>query len=134
MAKKTAPKRVPAPAPTKAKQHPFITADDLTGRTVFQIEPSITVFVHDNKQVSLFITIKNKAGEFFTWGPRCTSPDRISLQKKLGRNMVEWPGKKIELYPARGSQGGRFVNIFDEERIQQNAVAEREPGDDDIPF
>jgi hypothetical protein len=95
----------------------FITAEDLDrkGRTKAKIEKSISVFHRDDGKTSLFIGITVN-GEKFTLGVRCGSPDRIALQNVIGRNIIDWPGKTIELYASEGSQGGTFVNVYDPSR------------------
>lgn len=106
------------PMPKKQSSNPaFITADDLSrkGRTKAKIGRSISVFHRDDGKTSLFIGITVN-GELFTLGIRCGSPDRIALQNVIGRNIIDWPGKTIELYASEGSQGGRFVNVYDPKR------------------
>ena len=99
----------------------FITAEDLNpkGRTPAKIGKSVSVFHRDDGKTSLFIAI-TVGKEAFTLGIRCGSPDRISLQNVIGRNILDWPGKTIELYKSEGSQGGTFVNVYDPKRQQRN--------------
>lgn len=130
MAKKTAKRTKSAPA--NAKPPAFISADDLRGRTKFRILPSISVFERGNNS-SLFLGIENQKREAFTWGVRLSSPDRISLQQRFGRNVLDWPGKVVELVPVEGSRGGRFVNLYDPDRPQSSGRA-RPDDDDEGPF
>lgn len=114
---------------------PFLTADDLSGRTRFRILPSVTVFVRDNRTATLFIHVENQKRESFTWSLNCASPDRISLQQMHGRNVLDWPGKVVELHPVNGNNGGRFVNLYDPGRPAKSTDRASEPiTDDDIPF
>lgn len=133
MAKKVAPKKSARRQPANARPPAFISADDLKGKTKFRLLPSISVYERDNNS-SLFLGIENQKRESFTWGVRLSSPDRIALQQRFGRNILDWPGKIVELVPVDGSRGGRFVNLYDPDRPQSSAPS-REPGsDDDVPF
>jgi hypothetical protein len=113
-----APQRKYTPMAKKTSSNPaFITAEDLNkkGRTNAKIGKSISVFHRDDGKTSLFIAITVN-GELFTLGIRCGSPDRIALQNVIGRNILDWPGKTIQLYASEGSQGGTFVNVYDPKR------------------
>jgi hypothetical protein len=127
--------RADAHPPAAASTPPFLTADDLHGRTRFRIQKYIGLYQRDTGQTSLFLHITNAQRETFTWSVRCGSPDRISLQTIAGRNLLDWPGTLIELHPVEGSRGGRFVNLYDPTRQRTPAAASpTPPGDDDIPF
>ena len=131
------PKKAPAAGATRrdTSPPPFLTAADLSGRTRFRILSSITVFVRDNRSTALFIHIENQKREPFTWSLNCASPDRISLQKMHGRNVLDWPGKVVELHPVDGTNGGRFVNLYDADyKRPAPAAAAHVPDDEDIPF
>ena len=96
----------------------FIEAADLptNGRTAeFKIGKYIGLYQREEGATSLFVEVTNAAGTY-TWSVRCAGPDRISLQELCGRNLIDWPGKRIKLYAAEGSRGGSFVNLFNPNR------------------
>jgi hypothetical protein len=149
MAKKAAQKTTRRPARAAKGQEraattgsstppPFLTADDVIGRERFQIQKSISLWQRDDGTTSLFVAVMNGKREIFTLSVRCAGPDRISLQQQCGRNLLDWPGKVIVLYVQESARGGRFVNVYDEDREKHRARSPRrapqETNDDDIPF
>lgn len=143
MAKKHAPKSAPpTPAasrePAKTPPPPFITAGDLNrdGNTRFRIEKGISIYQRNDGRTALFVHVMRQDRTLFTLSVNCNGPDRIALDQQCGRNLLDWPGKVIELFPQAGSRGGQFVNVFDPNRPRMAAPvgASTVPADDDIPF
>ena len=105
----------------KTDRPEFITADHLNGDRPVEVTIGdyITPYIREDNTVSLFIEVALK-GKAYTLSVRCAGPDRISLQDQIGRNLIDWPGKKIKLYAQEGSRGGSFVNVYDAKRSRRN--------------
>jgi hypothetical protein len=115
---------------------PFIAAEDLIPQQPerFKILPAISLFQRNDGTSALFIQIERRSGERFTFGLNCGSPDRISIQNQIGRNIVEWPGQTVTLHRVRTQRGGQFVNVFDQSYTDQRRGSAVPAEDDDIPF
>jgi hypothetical protein len=137
MAKRT---RTPEPPPAKkgpkgaGNNPPFLKPEHINrdGNTRVKILDTIHVWQNDYG-TSLWLHVMREDRKVFTLSVNCNYQDRISLQNVAGRNVIEWPGKVLELYMGKSQDGTKsYVNIFDPKRNAPDRAPK--PANDDIPF